>query len=424
MLRERRLNSPTWTNNSVVQVELPKDAVYNQIQLEVDGNVSIAYPASGAAMGTTFANGFPFNLVSRIRLIRNGSDVVWQGSGKQLAAESAFLNGRFPFSRIWVDGTNHGGGTANSILTSTYRGITIPANSEGIGCNVAAFTDSGGATGAQTNQINFRCVFEMWLQLGVEDKFFTTLLDARSLASYVLEITWENTTNVYIVTGSGTQTYTWTVAASVQSYDQDNVALGIPFGTFKRASLQVPGIAFGSSNTQALLPRGNLYYGILLETLATRSAGGQLAGTIAEPGNDIVTEIQNRINSNYLLRDVYFRDLQAKNRNDGPLPSSPYDSTGCGKMGWAAIYYPCADDSIKSLVGTYTMDQFDLLLSTGSTSGAVGASGAASEGYTYSGSPIVNVLTQEVIPGKSVSASSAQGAYAGSINATTANPGT
>ena len=419
MIRERRLAAPAYSPGQQVSVELPKDAVYHQLMLELDGQFTTVYPAgsSGTTVGTRFSPGFPFNLISKLRLVRNGSDTVWQGSGKQLAKESLALNSRYPFARMWFDsGTTGANGTAYALLTKSINGMTIPSNSEGIGSNSATFSET--PTGSSTTIVNFRCMLEMWLQLGVSDNFFTTLLDARPLASFILEITWANITDFCLV-GSylgGAGTLTQTVNCSIQSYDQDNIQLGVPFGTFKRASFNPPGLAFSSSQVQALLPRGNLYYGILIETLGFKSSG---LATIAEPGNDILGEIQNRINSNYLLRDVYFRDLQAKNRNDGLIPSNSFEPWGAGPLGWAFMYYPCTGDSIKELVGTYQFDQFDLLLNINSTTGT---GSSLSDGNTYNGTPVINLLTQEVIPGRSVG-SGARGAFAGSISSTTAKPG-
>jgi len=413
MIRERRLNSPVFTPGQVVSVELPKDAVYHQIQIQLNGKLAIAYgAAAGASVNTQIAEGFPFSLISKIRLIRNGSDVVFQGTGKQLAKEQLYLNQRFPFARMYFDTTTTTG-TPNALLTKTVNGLTVPSNSEGIGSNNATFSDT--ASVSAINVIDFQCLLEMWLQLGVDDAYYTTLVDSRPLASFVLEITWANTTE-YVVAGSQnavTAVVTPSVSASIQSYDQDNIQAGIAFGTFKRASFQPPGIGFNSGNTQALLPRGNLYLGIIMETLGLKAAG---LATIAQPGNDIMGEIQNRINSNYLLRDVFFKDLQAKNRNEGMVPTSPYDSWGAAPLGWAYLFFPSTGKTIKELVSSFTMDQFDLLLSTNNTSGA-------GDGNVYSGTPTVNLLTQEVIPGRSVSASSARGAFAGSAVSTSAKPG-
>lgn len=413
MIRERRLQSITFNPGQTVSVELSKDAIYHQLQVELDGAVTIVYPNSaGTSVATRFAPGFPFSLINRLRLLRNGSDTVWQGSGKQLAKEMLFLNGRFPFSRLWVD-TSSGNGTPQSLLTKAVNGVTIPANSEGIGCNNATFTDT--AANNSTSIIDFRCMLELWLQLGVDEKYFTTLLDARPLSSFTIEVTWANQ-GEYLVPGTQNGTNaTVSVACncSVQSYDQDNVQNGIAFGTFKRASVQVPGLGYSGTNVQYLLPRGNLFYGVILESLGLKAAG---LVTIPEPGNDIITEIINRMNSNYALRDVFWRDLQAKNRNDGLVPTSPYDTWGGGPLGWAAIYYPCTGDSIKELIATYTMDQFDLAISTNGLTGG-------GDGNTYNGTPTLNILTQEVIPGKSTNSSTARGAFAGSIAATSAKPG-
>lgn len=413
MIRERRLQSIAFNAGQTVSVELSKDAIYHQIQVELDGSVTIVYANSaGTSVNSKLAPGFPFSLVNRLRLLRNGSDTVWQGSGKQLAKEMLFLNGRYPFSRLWIDGSS-GTGTAYALLTKAVNGVTIPSNSEGIGCNNATFTDV--AANNVSTIIDFRCMMELWLQLGVDEKYFTTLLDARPLSSFTMEITWANQSE-YLVLGSQNAvaaTATVAVNCSVQSYDQDNVQNGIAFGTFKRASVQVPGLGYSGTNTQYLLPRGNLFYGCIFEALGLKAAG---LVTIPEPGNDIVTEIINRMNSNYALRDVFWRDLQAKNRDDGLVPSSPYDAWGAGPLGWASLYFPCTGDSIKELIATYTMDQFDLAISTnGSTGGG--------DGNTYNGTPTLNILTQEVIPGKSTNSSTARGAFAGSIAATAAKPG-
>jgi hypothetical protein len=421
MIRERRLASPAVTPGAVISTEVSKDAVFHQFQIELEGAVTALYPAgASAAVNTQFSEGFPFNLMSRVRLIRNGSDVVWQGSGKQLAKESLFLNGRYPAARIWVynNGTT-GTGTNAALLSVAAYGQTVYSNSQGIGGNTVPFVDTA-TTATKTSVTNFRCVAEMWLQLGVDDSYFSTLVDARPLASYVLEITWANLSDI-IVPGSnnvGTATLaltglngTGSAACTLMSYDQDNLQLGVPFGTFKRASFQPPGLSYSSSQVQALLPRGNLYYGVILEALGLKAAG---LATIAQPGNDIITQITNRINSNYYLRDVQWKDLQAKNLNDGVVPTTALDPIN-GVLGWAMMKYPCTGNTVKECIATYTMDQFDYLLSIGALAGA--------DGNTYNGSPTINLLTQEVIPGKSVSQSGARGAFAGSISATSAKPG-
>jgi len=413
MIRERRLGTIQYGGPGAINVfEISKDAVYHQFQLEIDGNLSIVYPAGTAPVNTQLAEGFPFNMIQKIRLIRNGSDVVWAGSGKQLAKESMALNGVFPFARINVDRINNGGGTGGALLTRTINGLVVPSNSEGIASNSAVFTDT--AVAATTNQINFRAVMEMWLQLPV-DKYFTTLVESRALSSFQLEITWEQTANFCIAgnTTGGTATVTPTLNCQLMSYDQDNLKQGLAFGTFKRSSLTPPGLGFNSSGQQFLLPRGNLYYGLLIEALGFKAAG---LATIPQPGNDIITELVNRINTNYYLRDVYWRDLQAKNRDDGVFMCSPFDPWGAGVLGWALMKYPITADKLKELVQTFSYDTFDIMLSFNPVTGS-------GDGNVYNGSPVVSLLTQEVIPGRSVAAGSPRGAYAGSIAATSAKPG-
>lgn len=397
MIRERRLNTIAYNSGGVSTVELPKDAVYHQIQMILTGQVSSVNGAGSTA--NKFAQGFPFNIINRIRLVRNGSDVVYQGSGKQLAKEGLYLNQRFPQARLWT--------ATNALLTASVNGVTIPSNSEGIGCNAAVFLDAG--TVSSTVVTNFRASLEMWLQLGVSDSYFATLVDARPLASFVLEITWDSITN-FIVAGTSATLSLVGAQAVVMSYDQDNVDMGVSFGTFKRASLSSTQFSLNSSQNQQLLPRGNYYFGIIFETLVFRS-GGLI--TIPEPGEDIVTEIQNRINSNYSLRDVFFQDLQAKNRNNGRVPSSPYDPWSGSPNGWAFLDYACTGDSIKELIPTFTMDQFDLLINLG----------AGTEAGAITGNPVINIMTQEVIPGRSIAPNQPRGSFAGSMSSTSAKPG-
>lgn len=419
MIRERRLGNVTYTAGQQSSFDIPRDAVFHQIQIQLNGSILNTY-AAGAASGlgtaTQFAQGFPFNLISRLQLIRNGSDVVWSGSGKQLAKESMILNDTFPFARLWVDAAS-ALGTQGALLSKAVRGVTIPANSEGIGCNNAIFTDAAVSTTAATSStIDFACLMEMWLQLPV-DKYFVTLVDARPLATFQLQIVWEQIANI-IVAGLNSagvaSTTTPTVTCTIQSYDQDNLKQGITFGTFKRSNMSPPGLSYSGTNQQFLLPKGNLYFGILFETLGTIS--GTLGGTIPIPGNDILTEIVNRVNTNYYLRDVFWRDLQAKNRNDQAVPVSPYDTLNAGVLGWAALKYPITGDKLKELVQTFSYDNFDILFNIAAASGG-------QDGNTYTGTPVVNLLTQEVIPGRSVAASGARGAFAGSIASTSAKNG-
>ena len=402
MIRERKLSSLSYISGAKSTYEIPKDAVFHQLQLVLTGRLNIAYGATPTA--SKLAPGFPYNMINQIRLIRNGSDVVWQGSGKQLAKETMYLNGEYPQARVWGGTTSS---TLQTLLLQTVNGVSIPSNAEGIGANVATFQD-GSPTASTTQFVNFRAVGEIWLQLGV-DEFFTTLVDARPLASFVLEVTWAQASEFIILGTNGTLTVDTSTQLLVASYDQDNVASGVKFGTFKRSSISATTYSYSSSNNQQLLPRGNFYYGIILEALAFRSGG---LATIGEPGNDIVSAVQNRVNSNYYLRDTNFTDLQAKNRIDSNI-GNPYDVWSGGPQGWAQLLYPCTDKSLRNLVATYTMDVFDILFTMG----------AGTEGGAVTGNPIVNILTQEVIPGQSIAPNAPRGSQGGSISMTSAKPG-
>ena len=68
------------------------------------------------------------------------------------------------------------------------------------------------------------------------------------------------------------------------------------------------------------------------------------------------------------------------------------------------------------MIATYVTDVFDLLLQFQSI-------GSSQNGVTTSATaPILDILTQEVIPGVSVSAAAPQGARNGSIGNTSAKP--
>src|ERR1035437_5742179 len=115
MIRERRLGNIAYPGpGQQSSYDLPKDCVYHQLQIAMSGSITAAYPSGTAVSSTQFAPGFPFNLIQKISLIRNGSDVVFSGSGRQLSKESAILNGVLPFARLWVD-TASGTGTAGAL---------------------------------------------------------------------------------------------------------------------------------------------------------------------------------------------------------------------------------------------------------------------------------------------------------------------
>lgn len=403
MIRERQIQSLTFTAGGQQVVDLPRDAVYHMLQLSCMGGVVSSTQAAMTGTGGTFDAAFPFSLMKQIRVQRNGSDTVFQGSGAQLAKEHFYLNRAAPFARIYTVSSN-----VETLRTATVRGITVPANSDGINANGGGFSIPTSA--GNTVSVYFDFQVELWFQLGPEDAYFASLVDARPLATFQLEVQWAALNQVEIP-GTG-ETLAISATVSVLSYDQDNLAINQPFGTFKRSSQSYANFAYNTSNQQILLPRGNFYQGIVLSTRAYKAS----SSVIAAPENAVLGNILNRINTNYQLRQTSFQQLQAKNMADYGGRAQPFSTAQGMPQGWAYLYYPVAGDKASELVPTFTMDTFDLLL-------AVNADTAAQNGATTGATlPIIDLLIEEVIPGVSVSKSAPQGAMAGSIARTSAKP--
>lgn len=405
MFRQRPVASIAYQSGQVSRARLPNDAVYHLLQFAIkEGTVTSVFGTGPT--GPVFDTQFPFSLMRDIRIIRNGSDVVWQGSGAQLAAEHLMLNNAPPQARIYTSASN-----VETLLTATSRGITIPSNSYGIAANVVTFV---GASSASTTIVSARFDLgcEMWFQLPLEGKAATnTLVDARKLATFDIEVLWATESSVMI---SGTNNTANTVSCTLQimSTDQDSVTPNTNFGTFKRSAFQYSNIPYGSSNQQIPLSRGNFWYGMLIQTRAYKAA----STSIAMPENDVLGNIQNRLNTNYQLRNSSFYQMQAKNLSDNGGRQSPFGVAGGFKQGWAAIEYCASLDNPGELIPTYVTDVFDLLIETQA------ASAASNGATTGSTNPIIDILTQEVIPGVSVAADAPQGAINGSIAATSAKP--
>lgn len=412
MIRERVIQSFTYTAGASQVLDLPRDAVYHILQLECSGYVTNVQGASGT--GCTFTDDFPFSILKNVRLIRNGSDVVYQSSGSLLAREHYYLNETWPHARIYTLSNS-----VETLLLSTVntKGITVPANSEGIGITQALFFSSDGANTTKT--VNFDFQVDMYLQMGPTDLYYGTLVDARRLATFQLVLDYANVTDV--VAPGTANTNTITASGRVLSYDQDNLATDIDFGTFKRSQLSFANIPYGSSNFQILLPRGNYFHGIVLDTL---KQGGSYPFLVHE--NAVLSSFINRINSNFQLRNINWEDLQRKNQADGCANSAYTGSRGCPN-GAAYLYYPVAGDRGSELVPTHVMDQFDLQVSTASGTTVAGPSNpqiTGPENGTTTGStnPTINLLLEEVIPGVSLGERYPTAAQAGSKRATSAKP--
>ena len=406
MFRERQLATIAYAAGQVSRARLPNDAVYHLLQLAIyGGTVTSTYSTTGSS-GPVFESNFPFSLIRDMRIIRNGSDVVWQGSGAQLAKEHFYLNNSHPKARLYTTTSN-----VETLLTGATRGVTIPAISAAIGANlvqfVGGFTDSATVVSCQ-----FDMQMEMWFQLNLDGKAATnTLVDARKLATFDIEITWADVSSIMT---AGTNNTVNTVAANLQvlSVDQDNVSVKENFGTFKRSAFQYSNLSYNSSNNQIMLSRGNFWYGMLIQTRAYKAA----STVIPRPENNVIGTFQNRLNTNFLLRVAEFRQLQAKNNSDNGGRQNIYDFAEGHPQGWGAIQYTSALDNPGELIATYVTDVFDLLLS-------IQAITASTNGVTTSATaPIIDVLTQEVIPGVTVAPDAPQGAQNGSLVGTSAKP--
>lgn len=404
MIRQRQLSSLVFQEGQTSLVDIPRDAVYHMLRLACFGGTISSTYGTGPT-GPTFDSAFPFSLIRNMRVLRNGGDVIWQGSGAQFAKEHYFLNNSAPKARLYTLASN-----VETLLTAvTSRGLAIPANADGIMANLVEFV---GASTASTTQTS--CLFdfqaEMWFQMP-NDKAAATLVDARKLASFQLEITWA-TLSTIIIPGTNNTANTCVATVQLLATDQDNVDLDEPFGTFKRSSNSYNSYSYGSSQNQVMLNRGNFYQGIILQTRALKTG----SSVVLRPENSVVQTIENRINSNFQLRKEDFRQLQAKNNGDNGGRSQVYNIAEGLPQGWAFMEYTAAMESASELVATNVMDQFDLMLS-------INAIGSATNGATTgSTNPFIDVMSLEIIPGVSVSAKAPQGSFAGSIARTSAKP--
>jgi len=418
MIRERNIQSFTYAAGSSQVLDLPRDAVYHIIQLSCAGVVTVAQPTTGTQC--LFDDCFPFSLLKNLRLIRNGSDVVYQSNGCLLAKEHYYLNEIFPHARLYTISSS----IETLLLSSTAgalgaKGVTVPANDEGIGMTQVEFCTTTGATTANAT-VNFDFQVDLYLQMGPSDLYFGSLVDARRLATFQLILDYAAVADVTIP-GSG-QTVTISASGRVLSYDQDNIAVDIDYGTFKRSQLSISNLTYGSTNQQILLTRGNYYHGIIVDCLAAKSN----STVVLAHENAVLVSLINRINTNFQLRNANWEDLQRKNQADGCANAAFSGSRGLPN-GTGYIYYPCTGDRASELVPSHAFDQFDLLVQLASATTVTGPGNSAINGpengaTTASTNPTLNILLEEVIPGVSMGDSYPTAAQAGSRRATSAKP--
>lgn len=418
MIRERNIQSWTYSAGASQVLDLPRDAVYHIIQIEGQGNFNNQQPTTGVSV--VFDDCFPFSILKNIRLIRNGSDVVYQGSGCLLAKEHYYLNETFPHARLFTMSSS-----VETLLLSSAanalggKGVTVPANAEGIGMTQVQFASTSSGSAA-TNNINFDFQMDLYLQMGPGDLYYGTLVDARRLATYQLAFDYAAVAEVSIPGTGNVNSITCT--GRILSYDQDNLDTNTDFGTFKRSQLSISNIGYSASNQQVLLPRGNYFHGVIVETLAQKAA----STTVLSHENACITTMINRINSNFQLRQINWEDLQRKNQADGCAVPAFTGSRGAPN-GSAYFYYPMVGDRGSELVPTHVMDQFDFQISTATSTTNTsttntGINGPENGATTSSTNPTLNFLLEEVIPGVSLGARYPTGAQAGSKRATTAKP--
>jgi len=409
-MRERQLGTATYSSGNISLVQLPRDAVYHTLQVSCFGGT---FATTQGAMGTGpgLVPGFPFTLIRQVRVIRNGSDVVAQMSGEQLAKEHYYLNGEFPKARLYTTTSN-----VETLRTQTVRGVTIPANSDGIGANggggtlATSFTVPDAPAGTGTLSFDMQC--DLYFQLGVDDAYYSTIVDARKLASFDLEITWATEASQISIAGTANTSSAASMSLNILSLDQDNLEVKDEFMTFKRSTNSISNYAYGSSNNQLILPRGNFFYGMIMGTRAYKA--GSTVNPIAE--NAVLGQILNRINTNFQLRSVTFQQLQAKNISDQGGRAQPWETSQGGPQGYAQLLYVNAGDRVAEMIPTYAMDMFDLQL-------AINAIGSAQNGVTTSNTaPVLDFLYEEVIPSVSSGGSAPRGAMAGSIGSVSAKP--
>src|SRR5258706_10835385 len=142
MIRERQVQSASFTAGQSQVLDLPRDATYHILQLQFTGTY-INIQGCGST-GVTFDDCFPFSILKNVRLIRNGSDVVFQGSGCLLAKEHYYLNETWPHARLYFMAAS-----VETVMTSTAagnsgtgigaKGLNVPANDEGIGITQVQF---------------------------------------------------------------------------------------------------------------------------------------------------------------------------------------------------------------------------------------------------------------------------------------------
>lgn len=401
-IRERTVQTLTYVSGGRTRQRLPTDAVFHALRLNVEGGT---FSTAQGAMGTgpTLVPGFPFSLIQQVSIIRNGSDYFYSVTGEQLAKQHYYLNNSFPKARLYTTNAN-----VETLRTATVRGVTVPATSEVLGQNLGGFSVPDAP--ASTGTVQFDMQADILFQIPNLDQYFATLVDGRPLSDFAIEIQWANVNDQIAVAGTANTSNSASFNVTVNSLDQDNVQENIDWGTFKRSQIVPAGIAYGSQNQQILLPKGNLLTELIFETKAFKAG----SATVPVAENDVLGLINLRVNTQFQLKTLTFRQWQSNNVADNGGRQNAFALASGTPQGYCQIPLFNATQDLKEALPTFAFDTLDLQVSAN-------ALGSATNGATTGGSlPQVAVLVSEVIPGKTVSASAPQGAINGSTSRTSA----
>lgn len=403
-IRERQLGSLVYSSGNTSRFQIPRDSVVHLLRLSCFGG-SFATVQGGSGTGPALVPGFPFTLMRQVRIVRNGSDYVFAASGEQLAKQHFYLNNGHPQARLYTKTSN-----VETLRTATVRGVTLPANSQGIGENMGSFTvpDAPNATGT----LSFDAQCDLMFQTGVDDDFYATCVDSRPLADFAIEIDWATESAQIAAAGTANTSSAASFTLNLLSVDQDNVADGLAFGTFKRSQLSYSTFQYGSQNNQVLLPRGNMLYSLVWSSKAFKT--GSSVNPIAE--NSVLDQLSLRVNTNFYLKTLAFRQLQANSIADHGGRQNALGLAEGSPQGWCDMPLTNATQELRESLPTYAFDQLDVQV------GLQALSAATNGATTASTLPQIDILISEVIPGVSIASNAPQGAQAGSIARTSASP--
>lgn len=252
--------------NEIASIDLPRTYHIHQILLRLSGTLTI-----GTAAATALKNRNPLGLIKKIRLIANGKDVIKSFTGDVL------------YEKNYIDYGTDGQ------LTAT--GLTVAAH---------AFAA------------------ELVLDLAMPERRakvpIDSALDAKTLSSLDLEITWGQASD--IVTPDATTTLTLSnTKIEVSLVESFGIPNGSPLLLYKEYPIKRTVSATSTAFEIDKLPVGNFYRGILLKTT---DAG------VRE--SDIINQIDLKAGEEVILslKDEQVRDMVKRKYSIDSLPAGVY----------------------------------------------------------------------------------------------------